>query len=42
MPPEDLHEIRLKMEKHLHNTYLKKIQAPAGVRPTLRCWMELN
>ncbi len=28
--------------KHIKNTYLKRIDAPVGVEPTLRCWMELN
>ncbi len=37
-----LREIRLKIEKHIKNTYLKQVQAPVGVRPTLKCWMELN
>jgi Helicase conserved C-terminal domain len=37
-----LREIRLAVEKHIKNTYLKKVQAPVGVRPTLKCWMELN
>ena len=22
--------------------YLKQMQAPVGIRPTLKCWMELN
>ena len=37
-----LREIRLKIEKQIRNTYLKQVQAPVGVRPTLKCWMELN
>jgi superfamily II DNA or RNA helicase len=37
-----LREIRLAVEKHIKNTYLKKVQAPVGVKPTLKCWMELN
>ena len=37
-----LREIRLKIEKHIKNTYLKQVQAPVGVKPTLKCWMELN
>ena len=35
-------EIRAKIEKHIKNTYLKRINAPVGVKPTLKCWMELN
>ena len=39
---ELLRSIRLKIEKHITNTYLKQVQAPVGVKPTLKCWMELN
>lgn len=35
-------EIRGKIEKHIKNTYLKRVDAPVGVKPTLKCWMELN
>lgn len=35
-------ELRGKIEKHIKNTYLKRVDAPVGVRPALRCWMELN
>lgn len=35
-------EMRTKIEKHIKNTYLKRIDAPMGVKPALRCWMELN
>lgn len=35
-------EIRTKIEKHIKNTYLKRVDAPVGVKPALRCWMELN
>ena len=35
-------ELRAKLEKHIKNTYLKRIDAPVGVKPALRCWMELN
>jgi len=38
----ELHEVRLKVEKHIKNTYLKQVQAPVGVSPVLQCWMELN
>lgn len=37
-----LREIRLKAEKHIKNTYLKQVQAPVGVKPVLKCWMEIN
>lgn len=35
-------ELRAKVEKHIRNTYLKRVDAPVGVKPALRCWMELN
>ena len=35
-------EIRARIDKHIKNTYLKRIDAPVGVKPTLKCWMELN
>jgi superfamily II DNA/RNA helicase len=38
---ETLAEIRGKVEKHIKNSYLKKVQAPVGVRPTLKAWMEI-
>jgi hypothetical protein len=39
---ESLSEIRKKVEKHIRDTYLKKVQAPQGVKPTLKAWMELS
>ncbi len=39
---QTLGEIRGEVEKHLKNTYLKQVQAPVGVKPVLRAWMELN
>ena len=41
-PKETLTEIRRKMDKHIVNTYLKKVQAPIGVKSTLLAWMELT
>jgi hypothetical protein len=35
-------ELRSKVEKHIKNSYLKRVDAPVGVKPALRCWMELN
>jgi superfamily II DNA/RNA helicase len=35
-------ELRARVEKHIKNTYLKRVDAPVGVKPALRCWMELN
>ena len=34
--------IRSKVEMHIKNTYLKRVDAPVGVKPSLKCWMELN
>ncbi len=39
---EALRPVRLKIEQHIKNTYLKQMQAPVGIKPTLKCWMELN
>ena len=30
------------VERHIKNSYLKQVQAPIGVKPLLKCWMELN
>jgi superfamily II DNA or RNA helicase len=35
-------EMRDAVQKHIKNTYLKRIDAPIGVAPGLRCWMELT
>ena len=35
-------KIRAKVDKQIKNTYLKRIDAPVGVKPSLKCWMELN
>jgi hypothetical protein len=35
-------EIRAKIEKHIKNSYLKRVDAPVGVKPSLKCWMEIN
>ena len=35
-------EIRATVEKHIKNSYLKRVDAPVGVKPALKCWMELN
>ncbi len=39
---ETLLDVRKKVEKHIKNTYLKRVDAPVGVKARLRCWMELN
>jgi hypothetical protein len=37
-----LKEIRAKLLKHIKNSYLRRVDAPVGVKPKLKCWMELN
>ena len=37
-----LMDIRANVLKHIKNTYLKRVDAPLGVKPSLKCWMELN
>jgi len=39
---ETLGQIRVRIEKHIKNTYLRQVQAPMGVKPELRAWMEMN
>ncbi len=39
---ETLSDVRRRVEHHIKNTYLRKLQAPAGVKPTLKAWMELS
>src|SRR5262249_7314638 len=40
LPKPTLSEIRAKVELHIKNTYLKSVQAPLGVKPPLKAWME--
>jgi len=37
-----LSEIRTAVDKHIKNTYLKKVQAPIGVAPRLIAWLEIS
>lgn len=37
-----LAEIRARVEKHIDRSYLRSVQAPQGVQPMLKAWMELN
>jgi hypothetical protein len=39
---ETLSEVRAKVERHIRNSYLKSVQAPVGVQPALKAWMELS
>jgi hypothetical protein len=41
LPEVSLTEIRKKVEKHIKNKYLKPVQAPVGVKASLKAWMEL-
>ena len=34
--------VRARIEKHVKNSYLRKVQAPVGVKPILKAWMELS
>ena len=34
--------VRKRIERHIKNGYLKRVDAPVGVKPRLHCWMELN
>jgi superfamily II DNA or RNA helicase len=42
MPQETLTDIRKSVEKHIKNSYLRRVQAPQGVKPTLKAWMEIS
>ena len=42
MEETTLLDIRKRIDKHIKNSYLKRVDAPVGVNPRLRCWMELN
>lgn len=42
MEQKSLSDIRALVEKHIAKTYLRKVQAPVGVKPVLKAWMELN
>lgn len=42
MVSKSLSEIRTLVEKHIAKTYLRKVQAPVGVKPVLKAWMEMN
>jgi hypothetical protein len=37
-----LSQIRQKAEKQVVANYLKPLQAPIGITPILKCWLELN
>ena len=39
---EELIKIKQAVLKHIDKNYLRALQAPQGVKPALKCWMELN
>ena len=42
MEESRLLDLREKVLVHIKNTYLKRLDAPVGVKPILKCWMELS
>lgn len=42
MEKTKLSDIRVAVEKHIGKTFLRKVQAPLGVKPELKAWMELS
>ena len=38
----ELSALRKKIEKELITTHLRALQAPPGITPVLKCWLELN
>jgi len=42
MEEKTLIDVRAKIEKHIRSSYLKQVQAPIGVHPILKAWMELS
>jgi superfamily II DNA or RNA helicase len=42
MERKNLSELRKKMDEQIINNQLRGLQAPIGVMPILKCWMELN
>jgi superfamily II DNA or RNA helicase len=42
MKPDDLIACRKTVRAHIKKTYLERINAPQGVNPVLKCWMEIN
>ena len=42
MDEKTLLDTRKRVGNHIKNSYLKRVDAPVGIKPRLRCWMELN
>ena len=42
IPKETLTDIRIKIDYHIKNTYIKKINFTGGIKPALKAWMEIS
>lgn len=42
MEPTALREARLRVEKHIKNDYMRRLQVGHGAKPALRAWMDVN
>jgi superfamily II DNA or RNA helicase len=42
MERKTLSEIRARVDKHIKDTYLKRLNVPLKINPILKAWMELN
>ena len=42
LEPDTLVDIRRKVARYINQTYMKRLQAPVGVKPALKAWMELS
>ncbi len=40
--PDTLISARKKLDDHIRNTYLRQVDAPIGISPVLKAWMELS
>ena len=38
----DLSKLREKAEKEIAKSHLRPLQAPVGIVPVLKCWIEIN
>jgi len=42
MSDSTLVDIRKKVQRHIKDSYLRRVNAPVGVNAVLKCWMEVN
>jgi hypothetical protein len=42
MSESTLIDIRKKVQRHIKDSYLRRVNAPVGVNAVLKCWMEVN